>query len=115
LQLDLRMTVAQQADYLIAQGCAVVFTSNSALTSTYALDQTTLDEIKSVANDSASALGLPLMADHFSYPDKSGTPRMFTATEIQALYMALRDYFTLLSYYRVGQVGTLPSQPITIP
>ncbi len=115
MRLDLRSTRAEAADALIAAGCAIVFTSNPELSTTYALDQTTLDEINSVANDSANGLGLPLGADYFSYPDQSGTPRMFTADEVQALYTTLRDYFTLLSYYRAGQISALPPQPITIP
>ena len=115
MRLDLRSTATQQADIQVIAGCAVVFASNPALSTTYALDQTTLDEIKAVANDSANGLGLPLGADYFSYPDKGGAPRMFDATEIQALYVALRDYFTLLSYYQAGQISVLPEQPITIP
>lgn len=115
MRLNLRSTPAQKAGELIVAGCAVVFTSNPTLSAIYALDQTTLDEMRAVANDSANALGLPLGADYFSYPDISGTPRMFTAEEIQALYTTLRDYFTLLSYYSAGQIGVLPPQPITIP
>ncbi len=115
MRVDLRSTVTEQTDTLVGAGCAVVFASNPALSTTYALDKTTLDEIKAVANDSANGLGLPLGADFFSYPDNAGTPRMFNATEIQALYIALRDYYTLLSYYQAGQISTLPEQPITIP
>lgn len=115
MRLDLRSTPSEKADTLVTAGFAVVFTSNPALSSTYALDQTTLDEIKAVANDSANGLGLPLGADFFSYPDQSGAPRMFTADEIQALYVAMRDYFTLLSYFGAGQISVLPPQPITIP
>lgn len=109
---------AQLAARLFA-GLAVISTSTSALSATYALDATTLDQIGSVARDAAAGLGLPGGLSTFTYPDLSSAPHDFTATAIQSLYKAMRDYvFALNSVTAQLQLGIPAGWPpamATIP
>ena len=70
----------------------MTFTSAPSLSSTYALDPLTLSQISDVAVASASGLGLPGSISSFTYPDINGVPMSFSATQIQGLYQAARDY-----------------------
>ncbi len=85
------MTGQRLTDYL-STGLTVTFTSAPSLSSTYALDPLTLSQTGNVAKDSASGLGLPGGLASFTYPDINGSPMAFSATQIQGLYMAMRDY-----------------------
>jgi hypothetical protein len=114
MRFDLRATSAQRAAMLTDAGCEIVFAGLSAISATYALDPVTLDQIRAVASDASNGLGLPLDAETFTYPDKSGTPRTFTSDQLQALYKALRDYITRLTYYAVGRLPDPPTLPVTI-
>lgn len=103
----------------LAGGLAVQSQSNSALNSIYALDNVTLNQIGTVARDSACGLGFPLGYATFSYPDIYNVPQTFTAIELQGLYIALRDY-TASVYMAVSALvykrsATLPTQPVSIP
>lgn len=119
MRFDLRASPPQRMGMLIEAGIAVVFTSAPELSATYALDSTTLEQIRAVASDAAGGLGLPFGAATFNYPDKSSTPeapsiKAFTAEQIQALYKTMRDYMAGLQYYATGQVPDPPPQPVTI-
>lgn len=115
MRLDLRGSPATLAQAALDAGCNVTFEMFPELSTVYSLDDVTLAEIGKVASDSTNPLGLPFNADFFSYPDKYGTPKMFDAEQIQALYRALRDYTALIRFFGAGQIGSLPTQPVVIP
>lgn len=103
----------------ISAGISVVSTAASSLNATYALDSITLDQIKGVANDAASGLGLPGGGSTFTYPDISGSPHDFTATQIQNIYKAMRDLLlqlnTQAAIEAAGGQPNWPAQTATIP
>jgi hypothetical protein len=119
MRLNVAATPQQRAAILTAAGCAVVFTNAPDLSATYALDDTTLAQIGSVARDAAAGLGLPFFERtdpnaRFNYPDITRTPHVFTSEQVQSLYIALRDYTAGLAYYATGQIPEPPAQPVTI-
>ena len=75
----------------IAAGITITSTATPTLNATFGLDAVTMDQIGSVARDSASGLGLPGGGTTFTYPDIKGTPHIFTAAQIIAVYRAMRD------------------------
>jgi hypothetical protein len=85
-------TTAETLAAKLAAGLAVTSTGTPSLSATYALDTTTLDQIRALATDAKAGLGFPGGETAFAYPDASGTPRTFDATSIVNLYKALRDY-----------------------
>lgn len=96
----------------LANGLAVTSTGTSAISATYALDPTTLDQIGSVARDAASGLGLPGALTTFIYPDINSTPRTLTSANVQALYKAMRDIVSALNTQAaIAQAGGTPSWP----
>ncbi len=107
-------TLAQK----IAAGLAVTSTGTPAISATYALDQTTLDQIQALAVDCAAGLGFPGGASSFAYPDLPGTPRTLTSANMIALYKALRDYTAQLNdtaaTLAAGGTATWPSATATI-
>ena len=92
---------------------------SSAIATRWALDQTTLDQIGSVARDFGSSLGLPGGASTFTYPDAGRVPRTMTGAQVQAVYKAQRDYFLALdtAIYAASQGAplVLPPAAVTIP
>jgi hypothetical protein len=102
----------------IAAGIAITSTVNSALNDTFALDDTTLTQIGSVARDAASGLGLPLGIPVFVYPNIAGEPCTFTSAQIIALYKAQRDLLFRLNTQAAimghGVTPVWPSQTATI-
>lgn len=101
----------------VAAGITITSTGTPALNATFALDDITLTEIGSVARDSFN-MGLPGGLATFIYPDINGTPRTFTAAQIQGCYKAMRDLMLNLNtaYATLAQGGTptWPSQSATI-
>lgn len=77
--------------YLLS-GVTVVFTQNPNLTSLYALDPDTMDQVHTLASDTANGFGFPGGSISFQYPDFNSNLLSFSALEIQQLYIALRDY-----------------------
>jgi hypothetical protein len=106
-----RLPASQAA---IDAGMMVQFASNSSLSTIWALDDTTLTQIKGVANDSASGLGLPGGFPVFAYPDRAGVQRVMTGAEVEALYRAMRDYVAAIRMFDVGRAASLPGQPVYI-
>lgn len=112
--------VAAQGTYnaAILAGLGVTSTGTPALNATYALDQTTLDQIGSVARDAAAGLGLPGGGGTFIYPDASGTPHSFSSANVQDLYKAMRDYMfelnTTLATIQAGGQANWPEASVTI-
>lgn len=104
--------------YLNATGLAILSVSNSNVNSTYGLDDVTVSQIGIVARDSACGLNLPLGLASFTYPDINSVPQSFTASQIQSLYMAMRDYIAGVNIAVAAlvhsQPGSLPTQPVTI-
>lgn len=103
------MTVQRLPDYFDS-GLAVTFTSDPGNSSTYALDPLTISQVGTVARDSASSpsLGLPGGLASFTYPDINGVPISFSATQIQGLYMAMRDYVFLATSAVAALVFQVP-------
>lgn len=96
----------------IAAGIAITCTGNPALNETFALDDTTLTQIGSVARDAASGLGLPLGIPVFVYPNLAGEPCTFTPAQIIATYKAMRDLlFRLNTQAAIMGHGLSPSWP----
>ncbi len=112
-------TLAQILAAKLASGIAITSTGTPAISATYALDQTTLDQIGAVARDSAAGLGLPGGAATFTYPDINGVPRTFTGAQIQALYKAMRDcvfaLYTTAATLAAGGTAVWLAQSATIP
>lgn len=102
----------------IALGIAITSTGTSSISGTYALDQTTMDQIGSVARDDASGLGLPGGGSTFMYPDLTGSPKSLTGAQVQALYKAQRDMVFALStqaaVMKMGGSAVWPDQSATI-
>jgi hypothetical protein len=109
-------TPAQQADAAlearIAAGFAITSTGGG-WTETFALDQTTLDQIGSMARDCASGMGLPQGAATFSYPDINGNPGpALTPRNMIDVYKALRDYMAAATQQAaVMAAGGTPQWP----
>lgn len=104
----------------LAAGITITSTGNAGISATYALDDTTLSQISSVARDAASGLGLPQNASTFDYPDIDGNMgHAFSATDIQNLYKAMRDLVAnlqeQLAVAKQGGTPAWPSQSVTIP
>jgi hypothetical protein len=101
-----------------ALGIAIASTGTPAIDATYALDQTTLDQVGSVARDAAAGLGLPGGGATFVYPDIAGAPRTFTAAAIQGLYKAMRDCVFALNEtaatLAAGGTAAWPDQRATV-
>jgi hypothetical protein len=117
---DLNGVMANQVipNYL-STGLTIQSTGNPAINSVYALDNVTVDQVGTVARDSACGLGLPLGLATFTYPDIYGNSQTFTATQIQNLYVAMRNYIAGV-YMAVASLthkiaASLPSNSVTIP
>jgi len=112
-------TPQQQRDQKAAQGIAITSLTAPVLNATYALDPVTLDQIGSVARDTAAGLGLPGGAVIFTYPDINSVPCTFTEPQIQGLYKAMRDLVFQLdmtaAQLQAGAAVTWPVQAATIP
>lgn len=113
------MTGQRLSDYLM-MGIVITCTGAPGLSSTYALDPLTLDQVGTVARDSACGLNLPGGYVSFAYPDINGVMRSFNASQIQHLYMAMRD-FVLAITTAIAQLAlqvpgiVLPPNTATIP
>ncbi|SRR5258708_29145425 len=81
----------------IAAGITITSAATPALNATYALDSVTLTQIQAVAQDSAAGMGLPGNAATFSYPDIKGQQHTFTASQLIAVYRAMRDLLWVLN------------------
>lgn len=103
----------------LATGLTVHSTGNPDLNATYALDDVTLAQVGAVARDAASGLGLPNSLPTFDYPDITGFPHEFVASEIINLYKAMRDYVASVNKTVVdlvqGNSSSFPVQPAIIP
>lgn len=117
---DLSAVMQEQALPLyFGAGITIVSDSTPAINSTYGLDPTTLDQIGTVARDSAAGFGLPLGAESFQYPDMDGNIRSLSEPNVQNLYKAMRNYVAATTYAiktRVmGGAADLPSSTVPIP
>jgi len=99
----------------VANGMMTSCEHNPSLSTTWPLDKTTQDRIANVAMASSSGLGLPLGQATFSYPDRGGTMREMTPSEVQNLFIAMRDYLTGIQQYDIGSAQALPGQPVYMP
>jgi hypothetical protein len=110
-----KATVATALTAAWAAGCQIQSAAMPVLNTLWALDDTTLTEIGSVARDSAAGLGLPLGQAAFAYPDMHGNQVVCTPAQVQALYKALRDYVAVYTAFSSGRSPQPPPQPWQIP
>lgn len=105
---------------LTSQGLQIISTGTPALNATYGLDDLTVSQIHYVALDSKAGFTLPQGAGTFSYPDIAGTAHSFTATNIQNLYIAIRDYISGVNTGVAANIlagsgsASVPAMPVTI-
>ena len=102
------MALVAQAQAMVAAalqaGLTIESTATPALNATYALDTTTLDQIKGLKDDVKQSLGLPFTP--FYYPDINGTNRgPFAENDVVNLYVAMRNYATALDQAAAGQAS----------
>lgn len=96
---DLSLVMQQQALPLyFSSGIQIQSASTPAINATYGLDPTTLDQIGTVARDSAAGFGLPLGLETFTYPDLMGNPRALSEPIIQGMYKAMRNYIAQTTF-----------------
>lgn len=107
-------TLPQEAEALLASGCAVVSASAPSLSATYPLDQVHLAWLTSLIDGVAVSQGLPNSASTVLFPDVSGAMHAFTATQLVALGAALRNAFYTAQMVLAGDATALPAQPISI-
>jgi hypothetical protein len=117
--MSLELAASAALQQRLALGLTVTSTGNPAISGTYALDATTLDQVGAVARDFGSGLGLPGGGGAFYYPDKSALLHAFTGAEIIAVYRAMRDLLLTLNTQaaamRFGASPDWPSQSVTLP
>lgn len=115
------MSPAQEAavevQHRIGAGLTLSCTGDPALSATYALDRTTMDQIGSVARDVAAGLGFP-DGETFEYPDAAGLPHVFTPERLIGLYKAQRQVLSRINTQAAvlanGGVPSWPDQTATI-
>jgi hypothetical protein len=103
------------ANAALAAGLHIICDSNSDISTTWALDDTTLSQIGSICFGIASGIGLPTGATIFPYGNKAGVPVYMSAAEFIRLYAAMRDYVARVTLYGASGFGSLPGQPVEIP
>ena len=88
----------------------------STIATTWALDQTTTDQIGSVARDFGTNLGLPGGLSTFTYPDAGQVPRAMPGAQVQEVYKAQRDYLLALdtAIFAASQGAPLVLPPATV-
>ncbi len=111
---------ARRLPEIMGAGLAVTFTSATALSATYALDDLSQQQLFAIAAQSAAGLGFPGGGSTFFYPDASGTPREFTEAQFVALFKAVRDYVFAATAAQAAFAANIegaawPSATITIP
>ena len=115
-------SLAQQAATALATrlaaGIAVTCASNSALNATYALDQTSTDDVFKIASYANQFSAFPSGAATQDYPDASGAPHTFTVPQFVALLRAVAPLVSALNTQAgvMAQGGTpsWPTQTATI-
>jgi hypothetical protein len=112
-QASLEARATAKLTACVAAGIAITCTSNPALNETFALDDTTMAQIGSVARDAASGLGLPMNLPVFIYPNLAGEPCQFTHDQVVGIYKAMRDLlFQLNTQAAIMAHGGQPSWPV---
>ncbi len=104
---------ARAAEILLASGCQVKSSSNSALNGTYDVSLATQQRMAAVT------AGLPSGLTTLSWPDASGSLHSFTREEFLNLSSALGEHvYNILMTETLRAAGTRaswPSQPVTVP
>lgn len=113
-QLNQWNLVRPESVAAMTAGVMTICETNPSLSTVWALDKVTTDQIGALAKDVASGLGLPMGAEFFQYPDRAGVMRTMTADEVQKLYRAMRDYVLGIVYYDTGRTLSLPGQPVLL-
>jgi len=98
----------QRVPAYLLSGVTVTFTQTPSLTSLYALDPTSMDQVGTLARDTACNFGFPGGSLSFQYPDFNSNMLSFNAAQIQQLYIALRDYTNAVYQAVTALVFELP-------
>lgn len=93
----------------VAAGCPVVSTAKPELNGTYAIDAAQQQIITGIATGIAARNRIPGGGATFIYPDVTGTPHNFSASDFLNFASAVEDYVYNLSN------GLLVTQPVIIP
>jgi hypothetical protein len=107
--------IKPESNAAIDEGMMAVCDTSPQLSTIWALDDLTLEQIGAVARDAASGLGLPMSQPTFAYPDRGGVMRQMNDLDVQKLYRAMRDYVTAIQLYDTDRAPNLPGQPVFIP
>jgi hypothetical protein len=102
------------ANAAIAAGVQILCASNSDISTTWALDDTTLSQLGSICFGIATLGRLPTGSTIFPYGNKAGVPVFMSAAEFLRLYSAMRDYVAQVTFYGASGLGSLPDQPVLI-
>ncbi len=107
--------IVQQAMALIAGPVTVASTAVPAINGDYPIDQVTQGQITGIASAINAGLGLPSGTDTFNWPDTSGTPRAWPATQFTAFAKAVMQFLYAAAQVAQGHSTTLPSKVLTLP
>lgn len=108
-------TLQQQAAALLRGPVVITSTSVPALDGSYPIDQVTQGQITGIASAINAGLGLPGEGDTFNWPDTSGTPHPWPATQFTAFAKAVMNFVYAAAQVAQGNGDTLPSNTLTIP
>jgi hypothetical protein len=98
----------------MSAGVMTICETNTSLSTIWALDTTTTEQISQVALAAGSGQGLPMGAPVFQYPDRAGVMKTMTSEEVQRLYRAMRDYVMAIVLYDTNRSPSLPGQPVLL-
>lgn len=104
----------QSAQVALQTGLTVTSTGSPALNAKYSVDPLSQADIVAIETSLNAGKGFPGGAAVFSYPDASGTLRVFTQENFTDFAAAVRDYVYALKSVMGGQSSALPSASITI-
>jgi hypothetical protein len=108
-------TLQQQALAILYGPVTVVCTSISALNGVYPIDAATQAQITGIASAINADLGLPSGQSTFNWPDTSGIPHPWPATQFTAFAQKVMKFLYDVAQVAQGNGSTLPSQTLVIP
>jgi hypothetical protein len=115
MRFDLRRTIQQQAILLLnTPVVTVTCTSIPALNGDYPVDAGSRSNITGIAVAINGGLGLPSGGDTFNYPDVTGTPHAWAATQFILFAHSVMVYIYNLSEAAGGNASTLPAATISL-
>lgn len=107
-------TLQQQALAAMFGTITIACISVPALNATYPIDQLTQAQITGIAAATSASLGLPGGGSTFNWPDVTGTPHQWGASQFSGLAKAVMNYVYACAQVAQGNGSTLPSSTVTI-